>query len=207
MWPEPEPEASTLALRRLMWWDAEARTLWEPGQWQQLVCWKTGDSAIPVTRHSDLTSLRKIAGHVLMGLGMYQLTRAVTHGVTYPGSSRGWTGRGWTVVQNRLFRFWAALIFALPVRAVSCSSSRPVLWAAGTRCVFGMGHTAGPTDLVSLSSLSVLPVSHHHEMGWTYRLLLSFLVKDLDKKIKEYKDCTSCAKSNQASVKPLVFLC
>lgn len=36
---------------------------------------------------------------------MYQLTRAVTHGVTYPGSSRGWTGRGWTVVQNRLFRF------------------------------------------------------------------------------------------------------
>lgn len=127
------------------------------------MCWKTGDSAIPVTRHGDLTSLTKIAGHVSMGLGMYQLTEGCDSWGDLSREQQRVDGR--TVVQNRLFQFRAALIFALPVRAVSCSSSRSVLWAAGARCAFRMGHTANPTDLVSLSNLSVLPVGHHRGMG------------------------------------------
>ena len=66
---------------------------------------------------------------------------------------------------------------------MNCSNSRPVLWEAGVICALGMGHTAGPSDFVGLSSVSLLPVSQHHEMGRTCRLLLNFLVKDLDKKI------------------------
>lgn len=77
--------------------------------------------------------------------------------------------------------------FACTWLTVNCSNSRSILWEAGVRPGLGMGHTAGPSDFVSLSSVSVLPVSQYHEMGWTCRLLLNFLVKDLDKKTVNYR--------------------
>lgn len=97
-----------------------------------------------------------------------------------------WRGRGWTTaIQSRLVPLGAALIFALPVCGLLRTATTPGL--SEGKLESDLWHTAGPSAFVSLSSVSVLPVSQHHEMGWTCRLLLKFPVKDLDKKIINYR--------------------
>lgn len=71
----------------------------------------------------------------------------------------------------------ADLCFACVWLAVNCSKSGPGLMEARVICALGMGHTAGPGNFVSLSSVSVLAVSQHHEMGWTCSLFINLLVK------------------------------
>lgn len=114
-----------------------------------------------------------------------------------PGAAEGrncrtdWQqGRGWTAeVRSRLFRFGAALIFVLPACGLlSAAAAQGLVYRKLESYVHeGRGHTAGPSDFVSLSSVSFLPVSQHHVMGWTGRLLLNFLVKDLDKIVVNYR--------------------
>lgn len=153
-----------------------------------------GDSAIPVTRHGDLTAWWNSRsrfggfGHVPAKGGGLWLMGWLTLGAAEGRNCRsaGQRGRGWTPeVHGRLVHFGAALIFVLPACGLLSTAATQNLFYRKLESLhaWGTGHTAGPRGFVSLSSVSFLPVSQHHVMGWTGRLLLNFLVKDLDTKV------------------------